>query len=98
MLDSRYPEDAEKALATFRPRASQSCAAWAPAQAIRGLGVRRDEGSLDLRLVPPHPAALLVRFAHGPLDRGVVRGGSGNGADGRKTENTVSRFLHASIV
>ncbi len=58
MLDSRYPEDAEKALATLRLRASQSCAAWAPAQAIRGLGVGRDEGSLDLRLVPPHPAAL----------------------------------------
>ncbi len=98
MLDSRYPEDAEKALATLRPRASQSCAAWAPAQAIRGLGVRRDEGSLGLRLVPPYLVALLVRFAHGPLARGVVRRASGNGADGRKTEITVSRFRHASIV
>ena len=98
MLDSRCSEDAEKTLATLRPRASQSCAAWAPAQAIRGLGVRRDEGSLDLRLVPHHPAALLFRFAHGPFDRWVVRVATCDGAGGRKTESTVSRFLHASIV
>ena len=31
------------------------CFAVAPAQAIRGLGVRRGEGPPDLHLLPPHP-------------------------------------------
>ncbi len=31
------------------------CCAWAPAQAFRGLGVRRDERPPDTRLYPAHP-------------------------------------------
>ena len=34
------------------------CFAWAPAQAVRGLGVRRDERPPDPRLFPAHPASL----------------------------------------
>ncbi len=34
------------------------CFAVAPAQAIRGLSVRRGEGPPDLRLLPPHPLDL----------------------------------------
>lgn len=45
-----------------------------------------------------HRTFVLARFTHGSLDRGVVRGGTGNGADGRKTESTASRFLRAPIV
>ena len=33
------------------------CCAWAPAQAFRGLGVRRDERPPDTRLYPAHPRA-----------------------------------------
>ncbi len=31
------------------------CVAWAPAQAFRGLGVRRDQRPPDARLIPAHP-------------------------------------------
>ncbi len=44
-----------------------------------------------------HWTFVLARFARGSLARGVVQGGTDYGADGRKTENTVSRFLHFSI-
>jgi hypothetical protein len=48
-------------LPALRPCASRSlplrtpCFAWAPAQAFRGLGVRRDERPPDTRLIPAHP-------------------------------------------
>jgi hypothetical protein len=44
-----------------------------------------------------HRTFVLARFARGSLARGVVQGGTDYGADGRKMENTVSRFLHFSI-
>ena len=40
------------------PSLRTPCFAWAPAQAVRGLGVRRDERPPDPRLFPAHPASL----------------------------------------
>ncbi len=37
------------------PALRTPCFAWAPAQALRGLGVRRDERPPDTRLYPVHP-------------------------------------------
>jgi hypothetical protein len=39
------------------------CFAVAPAQAIRGLGVRRGEGALDLYLITALPTGALSYFA-----------------------------------
>ncbi len=44
------------------------CFAVAPAQAVRGLGVRRGEGPPDLHLLPPHPLDVSqISGSHGKL-------------------------------
>ncbi len=55
-----------RAFAGTIPAFRNPCSTWVPAQAIRGLGVRRGEGSLDLRLVPPHPPDCCLSPARPP--------------------------------
>ncbi len=60
------------------------CFAMAPAQAVRGLGVRRGEGPPDLHLLPPHPLELyLIPLRPWPFSA-------------RKAKNAVFALLHFS--
>ncbi len=60
------------------------CFAMAPAQAVRGLGVRRVEGPPDLHLLPPHPLELyLIPLRPWPFSA-------------RKAKNAVFALLHFS--
>ncbi len=45
----------KKSLLRSAPALRSPCSAWAPPQAFRGLGVRRDNSPLDCCLFPAHP-------------------------------------------
>jgi hypothetical protein len=53
-----------RAFAGTIPSLRTPCFAWAPAQAFRGLGVRRDERPPDTRLIPAHPPDCCLCPAH----------------------------------